>query len=86
MDHIKDYLGRGTLSEDKKEANKVKKRSFLFYLENDRLYKHSFLMSLLMCLNDEEVEYVLRELHEGIYGSYVGGTSLALKALRNGYF
>ena len=86
MDPIKAYLGSETLPEDKKEADKVKKRSSLFYLENDQLYKCSFSMPLLMCLNEEEAEHVLRELHEGIYGSHARRISLALKALRNGYF
>ena len=40
-------------------------------------------MSLLMCLNEEELDYMLRELHEGIYGSHVAKTSVALKSLRN---
>ena len=43
-------------------------------------------MPLLICLTNDEGTYVLRELHEGICGSYVVGTSLAFKALRNGYF
>ena len=43
-------------------------------------------MLLLMCLNEEEANYLLCELHEEICGSHVARTSLALKALRNGYF
>ena len=39
-----------------------------------------------MCLIEEESDYMLRELHEGICGSHVARTSLALKALRNEYF
>ena len=39
-----------------------------------------------MCLNVEETEYVLRELHEGICGSHATGSSFTLKALRNDYF
>ena len=38
------------------------------------------------CLNEEEVDYVLRELHEGICENHATSTSLALKALRNRYF
>ena len=39
-----------------------------------------------MCLNEDGANCALRELHEGIYGSRVVGASLALKALKNGYF
>ena len=43
-------------------------------------------MPLLMCLNEEEANYVLQELHEGICGSHITRTSLAFNVLRNGYF
>ena len=43
-------------------------------------------MPLLMCLNKEEANYVLQEMHERICECHVVGTSIALKALRNGYF
>ena len=55
-------------------------------MENEQLYKRSSSMPLLICLNHEEANYVLRELHEGTYGSHVARISLAFKALRNGYF
>ena len=86
MDPIKAYLRSENLSKDRQAADKIKKRSFMFYLGNDRLCKTSFLMPLLLCLKEEEVEYVLRELHEGICGSQPVGSSLNLKALRNDCF
>ena len=58
----------------------------MYYMENHQLYKISFSMSLLMYSNEEELDYVPRELHARIYGGHVAKTSLALKALRNGYF
>ena len=86
IDPIKSYLRDRTLLEDKKEVDSIRKRSSLFYLENGWLYKCSFSMPLLMYWNKEEVKYALRELHEGICGSHVAGSSLILKTLRNGYF
>ena len=85
VDPIK-TLRNGTLLKDKKVAKKVKKWLSLFYLENDWLYKQSFSMPLLMCLNEEEVNYMLRELHGRICGSHALRASLVLKALRNCYF
>ena len=35
---------------------------------------------------EDEANYILRELHKGIYGSHAIGASLTLKALRNGQF
>ena len=43
-------------------------------------------MPLLMCLNEEELDYVARELHEWIYESHMAGMSLAFKTLKSGYF
>ena len=80
VDPIIYYLGSGTLLEDKKEANKVKKLSSLFYLENDRFYDRGFSFPLLQCLHLEETNYVLGELHEGIYASHVVGSTLALSS------
>ena len=85
MNPIKGYLKNETFLEDKKEAKKIKKLSFLYYLDNDWLYKRSSSMPLLLCLNKEKANYVLKELHEGLCESHVTGTSLALKALWNGY-
>ena len=86
MDLIKAYLKNESLLKDKKEVEKVKNQLSLYYLENDQLYKRSFSMPLLMCLNEEEANYVLPKLHEGICDSHVVGMTLALKALRNDYF
>ena len=45
-----------------------------------------FLYAIVDILNEEELNYMLRELHDGICGSHVAKTTLALKALRNSYF
>ena len=47
-----------------------------------RLYRRGFLIPLLKCVDLEEGNYILREVHEGVYGNHVGGQSLAHKALR----
>ena len=86
MDAIKTYLETRALPEDSVKVDKIKKQSVSFYLENGMMYKCGFPMPLLMCLREEEADYVLRELHEGICGNHVGNSSLTLKALRNGYF
>ena len=86
IDPIKTYLEMGALLKDRVEADKIRKWSISFYVENGTMYKRSFSMLLLMCLWEEEVDYVLQELHEGICGNHVASSSLTLEALRNGYF
>ena len=86
MNPIRAYLKDDTLLEDKRQAKKIKMRSFMYYLKNGRLYKRSLSMPLVMCLIKDKGIYVLREFHEGICSSHAVTMSLALKALRNGYF
>ena len=86
MDPIEAYLNNQTLPKDKKKAKKIEKRSILYYLKKNQLYKRSFSMPLIMCLNKKEVNYMLRELHEWICRSHIAKASLALKTLRNTHF
>ncbi|XP_074336042.1 uncharacterized protein LOC141673209 [Apium graveolens] len=38
------------------------------------------------CVDEDERNYILREVHEGICGNHSGGNSLAIKVLRQGYY
>ena len=67
MDPIWDYLLNGTLSSDPKEASKLRARSARFALFRGTLYKQGFSAPLLKCIGKEDANYVLREVHEGIY-------------------
>ena len=53
---------------------------------NDTLYKRGFSMPYLRCVNEEEAKYVLKEIHEGIYGDHAGLRSLISKVIRTSYF
>lgn len=67
------YLKNGEFPEDKEKTKKVKIWSSRYLLLNDTLYKRSFTLPLLRCLLEEEADYVLQEIHEGICGSHSGG-------------
>jgi len=41
---------------------------------------------LLKCLSQEQAEYILRELHEGLCGLHCGARMMATKVLRVGYY
>ncbi|GKV36665.1 hypothetical protein SLEP1_g44771 [Rubroshorea leprosula] len=43
-------------------------------------------MPLLRCLTPYEAEYAVREVHEGVCGTHIGGRTLAQKLLRHGYY
>lgn len=55
-------------------------------LLNDRLYKRGISTPLLRCLNIEEAERVLCEIHDGVCGNHSGGQSLVHKALLQGFY
>ena len=50
------------------------------------MFKRGLTSPLLKCLNNQQADYVMRELHEGICGLHTGGRSLATKAMRAGYY
>ncbi|XP_074377037.1 uncharacterized protein LOC141718555 [Apium graveolens] len=83
---ILDYITKGTLPIDKDEARRIKYKAARYVIYNENLYKRGFNRPLLRCIAGDESDYIMREVHEGICGNHVGGTSLAHKILRQGYY
>ena len=83
---IWDYIIDGTLPDDQKEAAKIRARSARFTNHKGSLYKRGFFTRFLKCIAEEDTEYVLREVHEGICGNHIGARALAGKVLRQGYY
>ena len=86
MDPIWDYINDGTLLDDLKEASKIRVRSSRFTNHKGSLYKRGFFTPFLKCIAGEDIEYVLREVHEGICGNHIGARTLAGNVLRQGYY
>ena len=82
MDPIWDYLVDETLPSYPKEASKLRARSARFTLHRGTLYKRGFSTPILKCVGKEDTDYILREVHEGIYGNHIGDRTLAGKILR----
>ncbi|GLT99841.1 hypothetical protein SLE2022_172540 [Rubroshorea leprosula] len=80
------YLQSGELPEDLSAAKLVKRKAAHFTLLDNRLYKRAASMPLLRCLTPYEAEYAVREVHEGVCGTHIGGKTLARKLLRHGYY
>ncbi|XP_064967019.1 uncharacterized protein LOC135613950 [Musa acuminata AAA Group] len=63
------------------------RRTHAWYSEvSGRFYKRSFTYPLLWCLEPDEAQMVLAEVHEGVCGEHIGGRTLAHKILRQGYY
>ncbi|GAA0150761.1 hypothetical protein LIER_09626 [Lithospermum erythrorhizon] len=79
------YLTNGQPPESLTEAQKIRNRSFKFYMYDEELYKKSWDWPLLRCVSDEDILKILAEVHQGWCGSHIGGRSLAVKIKRIGY-
>ncbi|XP_061375189.1 uncharacterized protein LOC133317342 [Gastrolobium bilobum] len=80
------YLEKGILPEDRLESKKLVRDAAQYTIMNDQLFRKRLHVPMLKCLNSEEAEYVLSEIHEGINGHHMGGKALARTALRAGYY
>ncbi|GKV13754.1 hypothetical protein SLEP1_g24737 [Rubroshorea leprosula] len=85
-DSIISFLRDGIAPEDRQEAMKLRKKASRYTLVDGVLYKRSFSLLLLRCLNPYKAEYALQEVHEGVCGSHIGARTLAHKVLRQGYY
>ncbi|XP_075076462.1 uncharacterized protein LOC142163106 [Nicotiana tabacum] len=66
----------GILPEDKKKAQALRKKAARYYLNQGNLYRKMFGGPLARCLGPYQIEYVMREIHEGLCGNHAGGRSL----------
>ena len=83
---IVSYLKDGILPNEKEAPRKIKVRTARFVLIKDVLYKRGFSRPYLRCLGNEEADYVMKEVHEGICGNHSGSRSLVHKLVRAGYY
>ena len=83
---IKEYLEKGVIPSDKKSAMPLKTKAARFTLINGALYERGFMRPLLQCISEEEGNYILREIHEGICGSHSRARVLAHKEIQAGFY
>jgi hypothetical protein len=84
--YVIEYLKNGQLPNDKKEARKIRMQSARYTLVGNILYRRGYSLPLLKCLSATEGKYMLKEIHEGVCGSHLGGRMLAHKTVRAGYY
>ena len=66
------YLNNGVLPDEKETTRKLKVEAMRFVLIKDVLYKRGFSCLYLRCLGPEEADFIMREVHRGIYGNHSG--------------
>ena len=85
MDSILDYLTTRALPKGKYVTYKVTCQAPHYVLYDEKLYKRSFTLPLLKCLSPFEVDYILREVHEGIYDNHLDSRA-STYILQQGYY
>ncbi|XP_027337362.1 uncharacterized protein LOC113851071 [Abrus precatorius] len=80
------YLIDGSLPEDPTSAKKIKMHAAKYLLLSKDLYRRGISTPMLKCLDDDQASYVIKEIHEGICGTYSGGQIMAVKILRAGSY
>jgi len=85
---IKQYLKnreypKGAYENDKRILRTLAAK---FILNGKVLYKRNHDMVLLRCVDAKDAELILKEVHEGNFGTHMNAHSMARKILRAGYF
>ena len=58
----------------------------VYFLRKEVLYKRNPDMNLLRCVDAEEVEKIMSEVHAGVCGPHMNGYVIAKKILLEGYY
>ena len=80
------YLCLEELLDNRAEAHKIQVQASRFSLINSQLYKWSLGRPYLKCLTQQQGQYILAELHDGICGNHPSGRTLAHRAHTEGYY
>ncbi|KAK9070269.1 hypothetical protein SSX86_010669 [Deinandra increscens subsp. villosa] len=80
------YLTDGRLPLDKGEARKLRSKCENYQMVNGILYRRTYLGPLLRCVDPEEANYLIREIHMGICGIHAGPKAVVAKLKGAGYY
>ncbi|XP_071926087.1 uncharacterized protein [Coffea arabica] len=85
---IKEFLKMGfyPLGADSNAKIFLRRLSSKFILNREVVYKRTSDLGFLRCVDDDEAEYLMKEVHSGVCGSHMNGHLLAKKIMRTGYF
>ncbi|KAG5068124.1 hypothetical protein JHK85_000501 [Glycine max] len=81
MTPYKNFTIRGELLPNKNKAQHFKRKASYYVIFDGKLFKKGLTTPLLKCLNNQQVNYVMKEIYERIYGLHTGGRSLTSKVV-----
>lgn len=65
------YIVEGILPNDVDQAKTIRRNAGRYTLIDGHLFRHDYSHALLICVNNEQTDRILTELHEGICGSHI---------------
>lgn len=85
---IKEFLKIGSYppGANTTAKNFLRRLSSTFFLNREVVYKRTSDLGLLRCVDEDEAEYLMKEVHSSVCGSLMNGHLLANKIMRTGYF
>lgn len=82
---IMSYLKDGSLLEEEVSARQIQRRAKAYTIINGELYK-SVTNVLQQCVEPEEGQEILRDIHQGECGHHASSRTLGGKAFRHGFY
>ena len=73
MDPIVAYLKNDELLGDRIEVRILRLRAACYVIYENKLYRRGYSMPLFKCITPTKMDYITRQIHEGICGNHVGG-------------
>ncbi|KAG4906930.1 hypothetical protein JHK82_055590 [Glycine max] len=86
MTPYKNFLIQRVLPLDKNETRHLKWKANYYIILNGELFKRELTTPLLKCLNSQQADYVMKELHEGICGLHTWEHSFTTKVVNASYY
>ncbi|XP_076939787.1 uncharacterized protein LOC143608714 [Bidens hawaiensis] len=80
------YLTSGVLPKEKAAARKIRHKALKYQVQDGILYPRSFLGPLLRCVDVEDANYFIRDVHEGICSLHAGPRMVVAKLMNAGYY
>jgi hypothetical protein len=86
MSPIKTYLDNQPVSDDNAEIDCIARKSRMYHLIDEVLYKQGTNGMMMKCILKDEVIQLLREFHSGVCGAHSSWRSIDGKAFRHGFY
>jgi ribonuclease HI len=86
MSPIKAYLDNQPISDDNAEIECITRKSRMYHLIDEVLYKQGANGMMMKCISKDEVIQLLQDIHSGVCGTHSSWRFIVRKAFRHGFY